>query len=345
VGGNWWAKFRLESRSRDRDAHDTAEALSKSLGGLRIEPNLPWETGKEEQHKSLQQQQDREQEEPARLSKWVHWTQISPRRRDSRVSVDPRHDTVREEENNKWLVVVGCNDTDIDSYCRSNEVEALRNSGLLKYPTVNPQMETEVDSETLTARFADGSRIEQGELGLAVESGGPLGQMRFASGTCVAFESLADRNIRADSVWKADDDKYKTLEDVAETPGHGQPGKRWVGGLVSLGQNVDQERDAQALLAPIFSALLAELQRPPVLPTLRRNLETLSFYFCPGSNSQINQLVLVFGYRDRGRGRAQRTNAVVSPRQNSTTMHAVSDTVSRTAAYASQSCFKLTECC
>ena len=54
-------------------------------------------------------------------------------------------------------------------------------------------------------------------------------------------------------------------------------------------------------LAPALTQLLAEIQRPPVLPTLRRNLDSLRFYYQPSG-----RVLLLLGYRERGRGRAQR---------------------------------------
>ena len=113
---------------------------------------------------------------------------------------------------------------------------------------------------------------------------------------------------------------------AAGAAGHGQPGKVWVG-LLGGDQRVP------AALAPVFSALLGELQRPPVLPTLRRNLEELSFFFGPCDDSDSSssssgdtnaELVLVFGFRDRGRGRAQRSGNSVAPAQTATTLRAVS---------------------
>ena len=246
----------------------------------------------------------------------------------------------REDENSRWLVVEGCTDTGSDDYSRSHEAEALRRSGVLELAPAGAQMETALECHQVAS---PSSSIERGELGLAVESGGPLGQMRYAGAPCIfnrATSRQADGSEAADkaaaqdgtsggAIQTGDVDKNNLIANLVETPGHGQPGKRWVG-LASLPDDGNGHGDAWPTLTPVFYALLGELQQPPVLPTLRRNLETLSFYFCPRTGGQTlgsrqtSQLVLVFGYRDRGRGRAQRMSAAVSPPQNSTTLHAVS---------------------
>ena len=344
VAGNWWASFQRESRWRDRDVQDTAEALSKCLGGLRIESMLPWESHSEEQHREQQRQPDRDQDVLPRLSEWVHWARLCPRQQQSSVVVGVGG--ARVDENSRWLVVESYADTDSDDYSCSHEAQALSQSGVLALAPAGAQMETGVECHQVAS---PSSSIERGELGLAVESGGPLGQMRYATGAprilsgATSYQAVG--RVAADNaathygtsggaVQKGDVDKDNWIVNLVETPGHGQPGKRWVG-LAGVANDGNGQGNLWPALTPVFHALLSELQQPPVLPTLRRNLETLSFYFCrSGSISctggqnlgskQTSQLVLVFGYRDRGRGRAQRTNAVVSPPQNSTTLHAVS---------------------
>ena len=203
-------------------------------------------------------------EAPQRPSAWMHWQRLRPRR-----TLDSAGEG-SSGESNRWLTL---------EPSEGGMVRKLELAGLLR-----------------AGAPGAGQEIQSGELGLAVESGGPLGAMRYATGSSAQAET------------------------AGVAAGHGQPGRRWVG----LGGSQVPEA-----LAPIFTQLLAELQRPPVLPTLRRNLETLTF-FLGGSG-----LVLIFGFRDRGRGRAQRS-AAVAPPQTAATLRVLRTLEERlSAAYAS----------
>lgn len=360
VDSSWWAQFQLASRWRDRDAQDTAEALGKSLGGLRIESTLPWQNKEESQYSCHQQRAAEEKHGSTRLSEWVHWVRLRPRG-EKESFVDPAEGAIHGAKKAEWCVIEplteGRANTGKNDYDRWNEAEALMRAGILptdaQIDIESGDYSTTVDGAvvgTVGATNLTPNLFEHGELGLAVESGGPLGQMRYASGAAFALQSTTGHQTEnpvttreeerskkeagsRGALLKRDDHEDKVTS--VKALGHGQPGKRWVG-LAGLAGGCSQQ-GALPMLAPVFDALLALLQQPPVLPTLRRNLDTLSFYFCrsggnnwsqgwKSSRKCTGQLVLVFGFRDRGRGRAHCSSAAASPLQNSTTLRAVRKT-------------------
>ena len=235
-GPCWWPRFEAAVLRRERDVADAAEALSKRegiAGGL-LDAALPWE---QPEHESDGLSGLAAERSPG----WVDWRQLRPRRLAQRRTTA---DGMAEEGSAEWRVVaVGAQE--------GGERAALVQAGLL-------------------AR--GGAETESGELGLAVESGGPLGQMRYA----------APARSGGGGVGAA---------------GHGQPGRRWVALRGS-------DCVVPSPLAPALTQLLAEIQRPPALPTLRRNLDSLRFYYQPSGAG--GRVLLLLGYRERGRGRTQR---------------------------------------
>jgi hypothetical protein len=133
------------SRWKDRDVADTAEALEKRLGGLRVEATLPWETEDEEGGGF----------EPVRLSEWVHWRQLRPRKMPAQTQTVAADAGGRGGD--QWLVV---------ELSGAGPAEAASNGSSGSGGSIG----SEEDVSALLRRefFSQmGGIIQQGELGLS----------------------------------------------------------------------------------------------------------------------------------------------------------------------------------
>jgi hypothetical protein len=136
-----------------------------------------------------------------------------------------------------------------------------------------------------------------GSMGLAVESGGPLGRLRYAAAAVGRPAVAASTDISTD-----------ISTDMPR--GHGRPEQPW-----GAERHVEPATrgGSSSRLRALLPELLRALAAPPAMPTLRRGVERVAYTALLPHEPPLDdstgvgaaaELVLVLGYRPTGRGKA-----------------------------------------